>query len=66
VADKSTMPHQIEPHHDRQTFIARGIASGEAARKSGTYISADAVLRKLSKRLGQARKGRLKQRAPQK
>jgi hypothetical protein len=55
VADKSTMSFQIEPHHDRQTFIARGIASGEAARKSGTYISVDAVLKKLAKRLNQAR-----------
>jgi hypothetical protein len=60
------MPHQIEPHDDRQTFIARGIAFGEVTRKSGTYISANAVLKKLAKRLEQARKGRLKQRAPQK
>ncbi len=51
---------------DQQTFIARGIASGEAARKSGTYIYAVTVLGKLSKRLEQARKFRLKQRAPQK
>jgi hypothetical protein len=51
---------------DQQTFIARGIASGVAARKSGTYISADAVLGKLTKRLNHTRKGRLKQRAPQK
>lgn len=51
---------------DQQNFIARGIASGEAARKSGAYISAVAVLRKLSKRLEQARKFRLKQRAPMK
>jgi hypothetical protein len=50
------MPLQIEPHHDRQTFIARGLASSEAARKSGTYISAEAVLITLAKRLELARK----------
>lgn len=41
---------------DQQEFIARGIASGEAAKKSGTHISAEAVLKKLAKRLEQTRK----------
>lgn len=53
-------------YHCQQAFIARGIDSGEVARNSGTYISADAVLRKLVKRLGQACKGRLKQCTTQK
>jgi len=37
------------------TFLARGLASGEKARKTGRYISADAVMGKLARRLSAAR-----------
>jgi hypothetical protein len=37
-------------------FIARGLASARASRKSGKYVSATAVLAKLSRHLAKARK----------
>lgn len=39
----------------QQAFVVRGLASGERARKAGRYIPADAVMRKLSRRLTGAR-----------
>jgi len=42
----------------QKAFIERGLASGQAAKKSGAYVSAAAVLGKLSRRLEKARKGR--------
>jgi len=48
----------VEFRHAQKAFIARGLASGEAARKSGKYVLAAAVLAKLARRLGKARKGR--------
>lgn len=53
---EESVRRQIEFRHAQQTFIARGLASGEAAKKSGKYVSAEAVLEKLGKRLEQARK----------
>jgi len=44
-----------EARRARQAFIARGIASAARARKSGRYVSADGVMRKLSRRLAAAR-----------
>lgn len=46
----------IEYRQMRQEFIARGIASGEAARKSGVYVSADKVIGKLERRLAKAKR----------
>jgi predicted transcriptional regulator len=48
----------VEFRYAQKAFIERGLASGEAARKSGKYVSAAAVLAKLARRLGPARKGR--------
>jgi predicted transcriptional regulator len=48
----------VEFRYAQKAFIERGLASGEAARKSGKYVSAAAVLAKLARRLGKARKGR--------
>ncbi len=48
----------VEFRQAQKAFIERGLASGEAARKSGEYISAAAVLGKLARRLDKARKGR--------
>jgi predicted transcriptional regulator len=48
----------VEFRHAQKAFVERGLASGEAAKKSGKYVSAAAVLGKLARRLGKARKGR--------
>jgi predicted transcriptional regulator len=40
----------------RQEFIARGIASGAKAAKTGKYVSAEQVLKKLERRLANAKK----------
>lgn len=42
----------------QQAFIARGLASSRAARRSGKYVSPAAVLRKLARRLDKARGSR--------
>jgi predicted transcriptional regulator len=46
----------IEFRKARQEFIARGIASGAKARKTGKYITAERVLNKLERRLANAKK----------
>jgi predicted transcriptional regulator len=46
----------IEYRKARQEFIARGLASAARSRKSGKYVSADAVIAKLSRRLAKARR----------
>ncbi len=48
----------IEFRYAQKAFIARGLAAGAAARKSGKYIPAATVLGKLARRLDKARKGR--------
>ena|SRR6476659_1693084 len=45
----------VEFRQFQGAFIARGLASAQASRKSGKYVSAAAVLAKLSRRLGKAR-----------
>jgi len=47
----------VEFRYAQKAFMARGFASGAAARKSGKYVSAGAVLGKLTRRLAKARKG---------
>jgi len=47
----------VEFRQAQQAFMERGLASADAARKSGKYVSATAVLSKLSRRLEKARKG---------
>ncbi len=51
---------QNEFDNSQRTFIARGLASAEAARESGTYISAGDLLKILAKRLELARKDKQK------
>ena len=46
----------IEFRQAQQAFIKRGLASAEAAKQSGEYVSASVVLGKLTQRLDQARK----------
>lgn len=48
----------IEFRHAQKAFIERGLASAEAARKSGKYVAAVAVLGKLARRLDKARRSR--------
>jgi len=48
----------VEFRYAQKAFIARGLAAGAAARKSGKYIQAATVLGKLARRLDKARKGR--------
>ncbi len=48
----------VEFRYAQKAFIARGLAAGAAARKSGKYIPAATVLGKLARRLDKARKGR--------
>ncbi len=52
------MRRNVEFRYAQKAFIARGLASGAAARKSGKYVSAAAVLGKLTRRLDKARRGR--------
>jgi predicted transcriptional regulator len=43
---------------DQQAFVARGLASAAKARRTGRYVSAEAVMTKLSARLERKRKAR--------
>lgn len=46
----------VEYRRAQQAFIERGLAARQAARESGEYVAATAVLDKLAKRVQQARK----------
>jgi predicted transcriptional regulator len=46
---------RVEAKKAQQAFIERGLASSARARKSGRYIPAATVTRKLKKRLSKAR-----------
>ena len=48
----------VEFRYAQKAFVARGLAAGAAAKKSGKYVSAVAVLGKLDRRLAKARKAR--------
>jgi len=48
----------VEFRYAQKAFIQRGLASGASAATSGKYVSAAAVLGKLTRRLDKARKGR--------
>ena len=50
-----SVARNVHARRARQAFIARGLASAGRARKAGRYVAADAVLRKLSRRLAAAR-----------
>lgn len=53
-----SVARNVEARRARQAFVARGIASAERARRAGRYVSADSVVRKLSRRLVAARSKR--------
>lgn len=50
----ASVEQQISARRARDQFVDRGLASGAEARRTGKYISADAVLRKLKRRLDAA------------
>jgi hypothetical protein len=52
-----SVARNIEARRAQRVFIERGLASGERARKTGKYVTAEAVLRKLTRRLESARFG---------
>ncbi|MBS2023467.1 MAG: prevent-host-death protein [Deltaproteobacteria bacterium] len=53
---EESVRESIERRTAQEDFIARGLASAEAARKSGKYVSAAAVLAKLEQQLAPVRK----------
>jgi len=57
---EESVRRQVEFRYAQQAFVARGLASAEAARKSGKYVSAGEALDKLERRLEQARKAKPK------
>lgn len=46
----------IEQRRAQQAFITRGLASRAIAKRSGRYVSADTVIRKLRNRLKKAQR----------
>jgi predicted transcriptional regulator len=48
----------VEFRQAQKAFIERGLASAEAARQSGKYVSAASVLSKLKRRVDVTRKAR--------
>lgn len=46
----------IEYRNVQQAFIARGLASAGKAKKTGKYVSADQVIKKLGGRLAKAKR----------
>ena len=50
----ASVEQQIAARRAHTQFIERGLAGGAEARRTGKYISADAVLRKLKRRLDAA------------
>ena len=55
---EESVRRNVEFRQAQKSFIERGLASGEAARRSGKYMSASATLGKLARRIAKARKGR--------
>ena len=55
---EDSVRRNVEFRYAQKAFVERGLAAGAAAKKSGKYVSAAAVLGKLDRRLRKARKGR--------
>ena len=51
---EESLRRNVERRQAQQAFLARGIASRDAAKKSGKYVSADAVLAKLAAKIENA------------
>jgi predicted transcriptional regulator len=50
-----SVARSVDARRAQQAFIARGLAGAARAQKSGRYVAADVVLRKLARRLRAAR-----------
>jgi hypothetical protein len=55
---EESVRRNVEFRQSQKAFIERGLVSSAAAKKSGKYISAAAMLTKLDRRLEKARKER--------
>jgi predicted transcriptional regulator len=55
---EESVRRNVEFRRAQQAFIGRGLASGEAAKASGRYVSSEEMLAKLALRLEQARQVR--------
>lgn len=55
---ETSLRAQVELRKAQDEFIARGLASRERAKASGSYVSSSAVLKKLESRLAKAKKSR--------
>ena len=55
---EDSVRRNVEFRYAQKAFVERGLAAGAAAKKSGKYVSAAAVLDKLDRRLAKSRKGR--------
>ena len=51
---EESLRRNVERRQAQQAFLARGLASRNAARKSRKYVSADAVLAKLAAKIESA------------
>lgn len=55
---EESVRRNVDFRRAQQAFIERGIASGEAAKVAGGYVSSAEMLTKLARRLEQAREKR--------
>lgn len=53
---EDSLRRNVEFRRTKQEFIARGLASRDAAKKSGVYVSSDEVLQELDVILAKAKK----------
>lgn len=53
---ESALRAQIQQRQQQAVFIARGQAPRDQAKATGVYVSSDAVLKKLDRRLARAKK----------
>ena len=51
---EESLRRNVARRQAQQAFLARGLASGDAAKKSGKYVPADAVLAKLAAKIESA------------
>ena len=51
---EESLRRNVERRQAQQAFLARGLASRDAAKKSGKYVTADAVLAKLAAKIESA------------
>ena len=52
---EASVRESIERRRTRAVFMARGLASREAARRNGVYVTSEAVLAELGQMLAKAR-----------